>query len=151
MLLRLGLAMVGIAWGSEGNVWFSWYTGEQTGEVGEMSPSGQFRFFPIPNPGLFGMAAGPDKNIWFVAGTSGGQIDRLLISAPPALEPSPGVSPSPSLRPLVRPKTEHLAPAVAPTPTLAEQVSPSRVQVTDAGSPSSWTSRIEAARMARDG
>jgi streptogramin lyase len=53
----------GITLGPDGNVWF---TAENQSNVLEVSPSGQFTAYPVPNQGgpLF-ITEGPDGNIWY--------------------------------------------------------------------------------------
>src|SRR5690242_18694640 len=58
-----------IAPGSDGNVWFSEYTGLQ---IGRITPSGEITEFP--SGGTDGITLGPDGNVWFTSVPRGGNF-----------------------------------------------------------------------------
>lgn len=67
---------MGIAAGADGNVWF---TTNDTGKVGRMTPGGGVTLFtPQSSGSLGGITAGPDSAMWFV-NTSGARIGRIDI------------------------------------------------------------------------
>jgi virginiamycin B lyase len=63
-----------IAAGPDGNLWFTDYPYDSTNEtydggaIGRISPTGTFQEFSLPKSGisLGGIAAGPDRNVWFI-------------------------------------------------------------------------------------
>lgn len=72
--LPAGSRSLGIASGSDGNLWF---TDEGTNSIGKMTPAGVVTLYAIPSttaqPGMSGpqtIVAGPDGNLWFVEGNS---------------------------------------------------------------------------------
>jgi len=105
-----GAGMGGIAGGSDGNVWFTYYGGSAgKKEIGRITPKGAVTFFPVSLPGsagLLGITAGPDGNLWFlvdnyVNSTFQGAIGRITtrgditiftngLSAQPPVEIAPG-------------------------------------------------------------
>src|SRR6185437_1782313 len=60
--------------GPGGNLWF---TMDQAGDVGKITPTGAFSLYPVPSGGnLGGIARGPDGNLWFVE-TTAHKIGRI--------------------------------------------------------------------------
>jgi hypothetical protein len=60
--------------GPGGDVWFSAVGPAGLPEIGSVTASGAFAFYPVPgdaSTGIVGLAAGPDGNVWFTA-TEGG-------------------------------------------------------------------------------
>ena len=69
----LGAQPSGIAWGSDGHLWF----GEPAvGQIGRMTTSGEFAEFKLPRgyTGPGAMTLGPDQRVWFGAS----HIERFL-------------------------------------------------------------------------
>jgi len=66
----------GIAMGSDGNLWFTEFKGNNIGEINATTDA--VTEYPIPTSGSlpFGIAAGPDGNLWFTE-TSGNQIGMI--------------------------------------------------------------------------
>jgi streptogramin lyase len=81
---------VGITAGPDGNMWFTMRVfdhsgGSQvalTGYLGQVSPSGTFTMYQLPNNGEFpnGITVGPDGNIWYV-NQHGAAIGRFTIAS----------------------------------------------------------------------
>jgi streptogramin lyase len=69
---------LGIAPGTDGNLWFTEYIGNK---IGKITPSGSITEYVVPTPGasLAGIAAGPDGSLWF-AERFGGKIGRITTS-----------------------------------------------------------------------
>jgi streptogramin lyase len=79
-------APIGIAAGSDGNLWF---TEEIANQIGRITTDGIISEFPVPTPNslVSGMAAGPDGNLWFAEQvgnigriTTGGIITEFPVS-----------------------------------------------------------------------
>jgi virginiamycin B lyase len=67
--------MEGIAYGPDGNIWF---TDTDLNKIGRMTLDGKVTEFDVPTPDSLpaGIIAGPDGNIWFTE-VSGGKIGRI--------------------------------------------------------------------------
>jgi len=85
---------VGIATGSDGNIWFSDESKGKAGAIGRMKLDGKFKEFPVPGgaqyPVAARMAAGPDGKLYCVVGFDVAQIDingniKLFQSSIPRL------------------------------------------------------------------
>ena len=101
-----GSAPVGIAAGPDGNLWFTETVGDQiepitpaeigritTAEIGRITPAGQITEFSLPtaDSAPFGIAAGPDGNLWFTE-LGGDKIGQVGAGAPAALVRAPRVT-----------------------------------------------------------
>ena len=90
---------LGIAAGSDGNMWFVEVAGSRFGRV---TPAGVVTDFSTGS-GIstgarpWGIAAGPDGNLWFTE-ESGNRIGRLTPATASAVELSAGISPGAGLR-----------------------------------------------------
>jgi streptogramin lyase len=78
-LLQTLVSPVGIAAGPDGNLWFTEFYGSR---IGRITPAGKITEFPLPGPCPthelrivsclpFGIAAGPDGNLWFTESAGG--------------------------------------------------------------------------------
>jgi streptogramin lyase len=90
---------LGIAAGSDGNMWFVEVAGSRFGRI---TPAGVVTDFSTgsgisTNSRPWGIAAGPDGNLWFTE-ESGNRIGRLTPSSASAVELSAGISPGAGLR-----------------------------------------------------
>ena len=85
----------GITAGPDGNLWFTECVSDSSGfgcnsgQIGRITPTGQFTEFPLPDPtsGPRSITAGPDGNLWFTecvptdpVGCYNGQIGRITPS-----------------------------------------------------------------------
>ena len=73
--LPAGTGPEGITAGPDGNLWFA---GLGSNAIGQITPAGEVREFPLPTPEArpFGIAAGPDGNVWFTE-MAAGKIGRI--------------------------------------------------------------------------
>ncbi len=80
--------------GSDGNLWFTLEGGSDAG-VGNVTTSGTFTMYSLPNANPRGIAAGPDSNLWFVenSGPGGSHIVKMTTSGTmtPYLNPTPSL------------------------------------------------------------
>lgn len=83
--------LMGIAGGTDGNVWFVETSAKK---IGRVTPAGAFQEFPIPNNNdAWMITAGPDGNMWFTQPganqigrvTSDGVFDEFAIPTPASL------------------------------------------------------------------
>jgi eukaryotic-like serine/threonine-protein kinase len=82
---------LGIAKGPDGNLWFTERVYKEisnnqpneiiSSKIGRISPSGTITEFPVPtaSSGPYGIAAGPDSNLWFTE-DNGNQIGHITTS-----------------------------------------------------------------------
>src|SRR5262245_53937235 len=60
----VGATVTGLRWGADGNLWF---TENDVGKIGRMSPTGAVTEFALPtaNSSPVSITLGPDGNMWF--------------------------------------------------------------------------------------
>ena len=90
---------LGIAAGSDGNLWFTEVVGSRFGRV---TPAGAVTDFSTgsgisTNSRPWGIAPGPDGNVWF-SEESGNRVGRIVPSLATATEFSAGISPGAGIR-----------------------------------------------------
>ncbi|HSB62949.1 MAG TPA: hypothetical protein VLJ18_02240, partial [Thermoanaerobaculia bacterium] len=75
-----GGAMLGIAVGADGNLWFTKYLANAIGKITTSGVVTEFSAGMSANAAPQGIAAGPDGNMWFTEYTNPGRIGRITMS-----------------------------------------------------------------------